>query len=135
MSVESATHAGRAAAEARMLDTCEIRRMTGRMTQDPVTGFEVPEYELRFATVCRVKVAEGLAARDSEVGGRTVVEVLRQLHIPVESPAVLPRDIAVMISVHASSDPSLSGATLVLAGPAPGSQTTARRLQVSEVLS
>lgn len=125
----------RAEAEARMLDTCEIRYQTGATTQDPNTGSEVPVYATRFTTSCRVKVGAGLAARDSEAGGRTVVTVQRELHIPVDSPAVHPLDIAVITAVAATSDPTLAGATLKLDGPAPGSQTTARRLQVSEVLT
>lgn len=125
----------RAEAEARMLDRCEIRYKTGSGTQDPVTGEKSPQYAVRFATKCRVKVSDGLSVREADVGGRTAVSVTRQLHIPVGSPAVQPGDIAVVTSVHASSDRTLLGATLVLAGPAPGSQTTARRLQVSEVIA
>lgn len=125
----------RAEAEARMLDTCDIRYKTGNTTQDPNTGSEVPVYATRFSTPCRVKVGQGLAVQDAEAGGRTVVTVRRELHIPVGSAAVEPYDIAVMTSVHETSDPTLAGATLVLDGPAPGSQTTARRLQVSEVLT
>lgn len=127
--------AGRAAAEARMLDTCEIRYPTGVTAQDPNTGSEAPVYATRFSTSCRVKVGQGLAVQDAEAGGRTVVTVRRELHIPVNSAAVHPLDIAVMTSVHATSDPTLAGATLKLDGPTPGSQTTARRLQVSEVLT
>lgn len=118
-----------------MLDECEIRYETGKTTQDPVTGSEVPEYAARFTTRCRVKTSSGLTVRAEEVGGRTAATVIRELHIPVDSPAVEPNDVAVMISVHATTDPTLAGATLTLAGAAPGSQTTARRLQVSEVLS
>lgn len=118
-----------------MLDTCDIKYKTGETTQDPETGETTPVYATRFSTPCRVKVAEGLAARSSEVGGRTAVVVVRQLHIPVSSAAVHPGDIAVMTSIHETSDPTLAGATLILDGPAPGSQTTARRLQVSEVIA
>lgn len=118
-----------------MLDTCDIKYQTGETAQNPTTGEVVPVYETRFSTPCRVKVSEGLAARSSEVGGRTAVVVVRQLHIPVDSPAVQPGDIAVMTSIHETSDPTLAGTTLVLDGPAPGSQTTARRLQVSEVIA
>ena len=122
-------------AEARMLDTAEIRRKTGNMTQDPDTGSETPEYAAAFTTACRVSAGRGLAVRDAEVGGRTIAEATRELHIPVDSPEVLPDDIAVITAVHATSDPTLLNATLTFAGAAPGSQTTARRLQVDEVLS
>ncbi len=118
-----------------MLDRCEIKYRSSHGAQNETTGEESPVYVTRFTTKCRVKVSNGLSARESDVGGRTAVEVTRQLHIPVGSPAVQPGDIAVITSVHKTSDPTLAGATLVLAGPAPGSQTTARRLQVSEVLA
>lgn len=118
-----------------MLDTCDIKYKTGASTQDPDTGTVAPVYATRFSTPCRVKVGQGLAVQDAEAGGRTVVTVRRELHIPVDSPAVEPYDIAVMTSVDATSDPTLLGASLVLEGPAPGSQTTARRLQVSEVIA
>ena len=127
--------AGREAAEARMLDTCDIKYQTGVSDPDPETGETAPTYATRFTTKCRVKVSEGLSARSSDIGGRTAVVVTRQLHIPVGSAAVHPGDIAVITAVHATSDPTLAGATLILDGPAPGSQTTARRLQVSEVIS
>jgi hypothetical protein len=118
-----------------MLDACDIRYQTGLSDPDPDTGTQTPVYTTRFSTPCRVKVGQGLAVQDAEAGGRTVVTVRRELHIPVGSAAVEPLDIAVMTSVHATSDPTLAGATLILDGPAPGSQTTARRLQVSEVLT
>jgi hypothetical protein len=123
----------REVAESRMLDTCEIRYATGRMIQNEATGRETPEYALRFETKCRVKVGGGLASQDSEAGGRTIITVTRELHIPVDSPAVHPGDLAVITDVDpVLSDPSLIDAVLKLAGPAPGSQTTARRLQVEE---
>lgn len=136
MSVASALASGRRAAEARMLDRGDLKRPTGRTAQDETTGHKEPIYEVIKTNVrCRVKVSEGLTARDSDAGGRTAVEVTRQLHISVREPKVLPNDIFVMTKVHSTSDQTLTGATLVLSGPAPGSQTTSRRLQVSEVLS
>ena len=125
----------RAMAEARMLDTCDIKYKTGETEQDPVTGEVVPIYATRFSTKSRTVVRKGLATRSSEVGGRTAVVIEREHHIPVGSPKVYPGDVAVMTSVHETSDPTLAGVTLILDGPAPGSQTTARRLQVSEVIA
>ena len=74
-------------------------------------------------------------AGDAEAGGRTVTTIRRELHIPVTSPAVPMGAVAVCTAVDATTDPTLLGAKLTLDGPAPGSQTTARRLQVSEVLT
>jgi hypothetical protein len=134
LDVTQAVTDGRAAAEARMLDICEIRYRTGRMAQDPDTLAEVPVYAVRFTTPCRVKAVTAVP-RSADAAGRESVTVLRELHIPVGSPTVAEGDEARMTFVHSSSDPTLAGAVLVMDGPAPGSQTTARRLRVSEVVA
>lgn len=124
----------RSEAEARMLDTFDIKVSTGGFVYDSDAGEDVEEFTLLFTTLGRVK-APGNQAHDAEAGGRTVVTVTRELHIPVSSDAVPVGAVAFCTAVHETSDPTLLGARLRLAGPAPGSQTTARRLQVSEVLS
>lgn len=123
----------RAEAEARMLDTFEISLMSAP-AYDATSKTTGPTRTLLFATKGRVK-AGAISPHDAEVGGRTSTTVTRELHIPVSSPAVPAGAVAVCTAVGALSDQSLLGASLVLAGPAPGSQTTARRLQVTEVLS
>ena len=135
MSVGSAVLAGRRAAEARMLDTFEFRLYADDLEYNPDTQTEEQPYEVLFTTSGRVKVGGGLAARDSQAGGRTVVTVTRELQIPVDSPNVPAKVVAVCTVVDKTSDATLLGALLRLAGPAPGSQTTARRLQVTEVLT
>lgn len=122
----------RAEAEARMLDTFDIKLPTGTAY---VGGEDVTTYDDLFTTPGRVKVSGGLSAHTSQVGERTSVEVSRELHIPVDSAEVPALAVAVCTAVHTTSDPTLLGATLTLAGPAPGSQTTARRLQVTQVLT
>lgn len=135
MSLAGALVAGQAAAEARMLDTFEIRTLTGSTHYDPATDAEVDDFAVLFTTPGRVKVSGGLAEHDTEVGGRTSATVTRTLHIPVTSPAVPTNAVAVCTAVDATTDPTLLNARLRLSGPAPGSQTTARRLQVEEVLT
>ena len=117
-----------------MLDTFEIVLPSDGWTFDPTTGEEVQAVSLLFTTKGRVKVTAN-QPRESEVGGRTSVEVHRELHIPVGSPEVPEGAIARCIAADPSSDPTLLGASLVLSGPAPGSQTTARRIVVKEVLT
>ena len=124
----------RAHAESRMLDTFEIVLPSDGWTFDPTTGEEVQAVTVLFATRGRVKVTAN-QAREVEVGGRTSVEIHRELSIPVDSPAVPDGAIARCIAVDPSSDPTLLGASLVLSGPAPGSQTTARRIVVKEVVT
>ena len=117
-----------------MLDRFEIRVPIGGVTY--VDDTEVQASELLFPCKGRVKVGAGLVARAEEVGGRTSIGVTRELHIPVGSPSVPVGAFARVISPACSTDPTLSyGSELRVAGPAPGSQTTARRLEVSEVLT
>jgi hypothetical protein len=122
-----------------MLDTFEIGAPSGGYVYDPAAnggqGGDVEAITPLFTTVGRVKSGRGLASREAEAGGRTVVSVVRELHIPVDSAAVPTGAIAVCTAVDATSDPTLLGARLKLSGPAPGSQTTARRLEVSEDLT
>ena len=137
MSAASATYAGRRAAERRMLDTFDIKQATGGYVYDPAanggTGGDVQEFTLLFSTGGRVK--DMTLIRDGEGGGRTVSTSQRELHIPVDSPAVPAGAVAFVTSVHPSSDPTLTGAQLHIEGQGPGSQTTARRLEVTETIS
>lgn len=127
----------RSEAEARMLDTFEVRVPTGtghhfdEFLQESVEDYDVLVAEQKG----RVKVIQGLSVRTDEVGGRTSATVIRQWHIPVTAPAIPVNAYAVCTAVHSTSDPTLLGARLVLGGPAPGSQTTARRLEVTEMLT
>jgi hypothetical protein len=122
-------------AERRMKDTAEIRYETGETTQDPVTGSTVYVYAVRFTTKCRVKSTRTYGVQNQEVGGRTAQTVTRELHIPVDSPEVEPGDLAVITAVHPTTDPTLLNAELTISGPSPGSQTTARRLEITEVVT
>lgn len=124
---------GRVAAEARMLDRWAIGADLG-WTYDTDEGKDVQTVTPLFTTKGRLKVA-GNVVRDSEAGGRTVVETRRELHIPVGSPAAPANAVAQCVGVHRTSDPTLLGTIVRLSGPAPGSQTTARRLEVVEVLT
>lgn len=117
-----------------MTDTVDIKSPTGGWQYDELEEREVEIFELLFTTRARIK-SSGLVARDSQVGDRTSVTVSRELHIPVDSPAVPADAVAFVTAVAASSDPTLADARLRITGPAPGSQTTARRLQVEEVIS
>lgn len=131
----SVIEAGRRAAEARMRDTFEVRAYSDAPEYNPATQTEEQSYAVLFTTRGRVKVGGGLAAHDSEAGGRTVVTATREWHIPVDSPSVPAGAVAVCTAVDKNTDPTLLGAALRLAGPVPGSQTTARRLEVTEALT
>lgn len=119
-------------AESRMLDTFTIS-LPGDTVYNPTTQRDEETLTALFTTAGRVKASTRV--RDTEAGARPVVVTTRELHIPVDSPAVPVGAVAVPTYVHASSDPTLAGARLRLAGSAPGSQTTARRIEVTEVLT
>ena len=126
----------RAEAEARMLDTFVIKTPTGTTYDDdpdsPTYGDEVDVYEDLFTAKGRVK-AIGAYGVEREVAGRTALEVVRELHIPVDSEWIPPKAVAFCVAVHATSDPTLLGARLTIE-PVVGSQTTARRMKVTEYL-
>lgn len=131
MGVSSALTAGRRAANARMLDTFAIKIPNGFTM---VGGIETPAFTDLFTTQGRIKIVSTIV-RETEAGARTVAKVTRELHVPWDSPQIPANAVAICTSVDATSDPTLLNATLRLDGPAPGSQATARRLQVSEVLT
>lgn len=123
-------------AESRFLDRCDIVIQSGLSAPDATTGTRTPTYTTLLANVpCRVKVSDGLSVAHEEAGGHTAAVVTRALHVAWDTAVIPAGAIAVMTSVHATSDPTLAGAWLRVLGPAPGSQTTARRLQVEEVVS
>lgn len=137
MTLESAIEAQlpylRGEAEARMVDTWAIGADLG-WTYDDDLGEDVQTVTALFTTKARLKVTAGVAL-ESNVGDRTSVETRRELHIPIGSPEAPVNAVAQCTAIHATSDPTLLGTIVRLTGPAPGSQTTARRLDVVEVLS
>jgi hypothetical protein len=120
MTVGTAVTRGRQRALERMLDTFDIKVESAKPEYDPVTKTTGPGYTFLFSTPGRVKVGGGLAAQDAEIGGRTSVTVRRELHIPVDSAAIPANAVAVCTAVADTSDPTLLGAVLRLAGPRPG---------------
>lgn len=122
-----------AEAESRMLDTWTIGADVG-YTYDPELGEDVQTVTPLFTTKGRLKVS-GNVVHESQVGDRTAVESRRQLHIPVGSPVAPANAVAQCTAVDATSDPTMLNIIVRLSGPAPGSQTTARRLEVTEVLT
>lgn len=133
MSLASALAAGRRAAESRMLDTWTIGADLG-WTFDEGLGKDVQTVTPLFTTKARL-TERGTVVRGAQVGERTAVETSRELHIPWDSPAAPANAVAQCTAIHESTDPTLLGTIVRLAGPAPASQKTARRLEVVEVLT
>lgn len=120
-----------------MLDTWAIGDSLG-YEYDPAAdggkGADVQVVTPLFTTKGRLTDG-GTVVRDSEGGARTVVESRRRLDIPWDSPAAPANAVAQCVAIDPTTDPTLLGAIVRLAGPAPTSQKTARRLEVVEVLT
>lgn len=116
-----------------MVDTYSIQASNGMTYSD---GEEVESWSELFVTQGRLAVQDGAYARQGQVAGRTADEVSRVLHIPADAPAIpAGRVSAVPVQLDATSDQTLDGARLILEPSQPGSQTTARRIRVTEVVS
>lgn len=135
MSLAATLARGREAATARMLDTVELGYPTGGTRYDHAAQAEVETYEPLLTTRCRVRVRGALGESETEVGGRVAAEIVSELDIPWDSPPVPAGTVGVITAVDQTSDPTLLHTRLRVEGAAPGSQTTARRLRVSEVLT
>ena len=123
----------RARTEARMLDTWAIGTNLG-YTYDAAQDADVQTVTPLFTTKGRLKAATRLGT-DADAGERTIVSTMRELHIPTGSPKVPGNAVAQCIAIGKDTDPSVLGTIVRLGGQAPGSQTTARRLHVTEVLT
>lgn len=121
-------------AESRMTTMVTIRTY-GPWEYDDAAGKEVRPLLSSFETKARVRVRSVQQLRETEVGPRTVVSVDRELHIPWNADEALEGSEATVDTIDATTDPTLLGAVLMLAGPLPGDQMTARRLLVREVLT
>ena len=117
-----------------MTDTVTVTYATGTMTQDPDTGSETPEYATRFTSKCKVQ-ARQLQARQEEVGGRTATTVSVELHLPISAPAVEVGDLCEITAVGSLSDVQLLGRVFRVVAPVAKSFATARRFDVTEVVS
>lgn len=124
-------------AESRMLDTWTIGADLGwefDPDADEGRGADVQTVTPLFTTKGRM-TEKGTVAIDTQVGERTAVEIRRQLHIPWNSPVAPTNAVAQCIAIDSTTDPTLLGTIVRLAGPAPASQKTARRLEVVEILT
>lgn len=119
-------------AESRMTVTVAIGTY-GPWRFDPVVEEEARDFLGSFETKARVRSRSAQQVRETELGDRSVVTVDRELHIPWDAPATSEGQVARVLSVGPLDDPTLVGTDLMLVGPIPGSQQTARRLLVREV--
>lgn len=129
MSAESATLAGRAAAEAQMLDSCLITRGGGSPVWDEATGtWSTPAGTTVYSGPCKLQTRDVQAA-NPDVAGSRVTLVDWTVHLPVDgSGAVRQGDLITMTTCQL--DAAAVGRTFTVTGPHLGTAKTARRLPV-----
>ena len=142
MSALTALAAGRAAAEAIMVDSCVITRVSGSPGPvDPATGertpaprvtvYPLPGAEAPLDGRCKVQTFEPYESnRDS--GGHVYTTQRYALHLPVGSgPVKVDDQVQVTTAV---ADPQLAGREYRIAGLHHKSLATAQRLPMEEVV-
>lgn len=129
MSAESAVLAGRAAAEALMVDTCTITRADGTETTDPGTGIVTPGGSTIYTGPCRVQV-RALVAQSPEAGEVQLSVGQVEMQIPMAVTGVRTGDVATILT--AALDPDLVGRRFRVSVPAHKTHATARRLSCTE---
>lgn len=98
-----------------------------------VDGVEVLATAPLFGSVCKIQTRE-VQARESEVGGRTAVEIRMELHLPVDTAPLAAGDVWDIVAAHPLSL-SVVGQRFRVIGPVAGTLKTARRYQIEEAVS
>lgn len=121
---------GRIRAEALMVDTCSIKRVTSSST-DPDTGVVTPTYATVYTGKCRLKLASAVA-RPLTVGEAQVFLQHPTLSLPAATTGVQIDDI---VTITASALlPSLVGRVFHVRGLPGASHMTAARFEIMEVM-
>lgn len=132
----NAVGAGRTAAQAQMLDTCDVKRPTGHMTQDETTGREIPEYETLYSSPCKVasRVSKGdTLARYVTIGGVERPVIDGGIHLPMSALDIGISYVITLTALGPVTDPRLLGQSFRVESVPSKSYATARRLDVVEV--
>lgn len=133
MSATDALLAGRAAAEALMVDTGELRGPDVRGALDPDTGqYAVTPGPLRYTGKAKLQTTDTIGNR-GDAAERVVMTTRFELHLPMSAPAAAVDD--VWTPTTSELDPELVGRRFRVASLVHKSFMTARRLAVEEVQS
>ncbi|WP_157508856.1 DUF6093 family protein [Luteipulveratus halotolerans] len=131
--IEAAIPELRAHAEARMVDEVLVEAKTGKTRYNPETGQDEETFEEMYRGRCRWKQNGGTGeSQGVVVEGSTITLLPLELHLPVEASAGVREGMraTALTGVH---DPALVGRQVWIRREHAASQTTARRLGVSEV--
>lgn len=130
MTRESILARGRAAAEVGMVDTCTIKRPTGKAT-DPDTGDVVTVYTTLYSgQKCRVQT-RGQWGERRDVGQDSVVMQTIEIQLPI---TVVDLQVGDVLTITAAThDPLLVGRELQLKDLNSETHATARRVMGTEL--
>lgn len=120
----------RALAESRMTSRVDIRRKTGRTTQDETTGYEVPVWDTIHTDLpARFPPERGGAGRSRtvDIGGAEVTLALREMHVPWATENLATGDYALVTAGR-----STGAVWRLVEASAPADQATAYRVNVTE---
>lgn len=129
LSLTAALQRGRQAAESLMVDSCLIRRVTGKTT-DNTTGVVTPTYATIYQGKCRVQ-QKAPVAKPADVGQAAVWLQRLELLVPMAVTGVASND---EVQITASVlDPDLPNRTWHVRELWHKTHATCRRLQIEEV--
>ena len=121
-----------------MLDQCTVYYKTGETTQDETTGKQLPVMAVRFVSKCKVQSRSRLGdsfVSSRQGGGREIVHVDIDIHLPVSAPAVSSDDQLVMTGIGPLSDTHLLNRRFRLVAATTKSYASSRRMPMLEVVS
>jgi len=124
---------GRAAAEAGMIDTCSIVRVTGTTT-DPDTGEVTEMTSSVYSGACRVQEMMGFSRDAGPAPDQPVLARYRIVQLPVAASQDVRAGDRVTITASVN-DPDLVGLVMVVRDQAAKSEATSRRIGVEEITS
>lgn len=132
MSAASAVAAGRAAAEALMVDEVTIDRATGATTLDPVTLAEVPVFAPVYSGPARIQRTNSLSPSDTVVGGFEFTTSAFLAQLPLSASGIRKGD-RLTVTAIASADADLLGLVGTVRGNLTKTHPTKRTLVCEEV--
>lgn len=130
MSRASILAMGRNAAAAGMVDTCEIRRVTGSITSS--TGHVTPTTTQVYSGPCRLQELSGFSRETHPSPDQLVLARNRILQLPVVgSEGVLVGDLVEITTCV--NDPDMTGAQMIVRDLSGKTEATVRRLGVDQM--
>ena len=132
MTAESITAAGREAAAALMVDSCQVTR-GGTRVFDPETGdYTFPAAEVVYTGQCQIQVTSAEVAASPDVEGGGVIIQRITVKLPVDGTVYQLRDTVEVTS--SALDPTLDGKRYRIVAGHAKTFATARRLEGVEVV-